>query len=548
MNESKERVSNVKPRTWLIAVLLLSALVLSGCNVLALPLQGNATVAAGAAAPVATPVSQTVPPAVVAPVVASNAGALDALQGTLEQVYRQVNPSVVSIVVIENASASNPFEVIQGPQTVLGSGFVWDKEGDIVTNNHVVDGADQISVRFTDGMIVSAKVIGTDVNSDLAVLKVDLPADALHPVQLADSTQVQVGQLAVAIGNPFGEEGTMTLGIVSALGRTLPVESSTSSNLNYSIPDVIQTDAPINPGNSGGVLVNDQGQVIGVTAAIESVVQSSAGIGFAIPSLIVQKVVPALIKTGHYDHPYLGISGISLVPDLATAMGLKTDQRGALVVTVTAGSPADKAGLRGSSQETHINGALVPVGGDVIVAVDGQPVREFEDLLSYLARNTEVGQRVTLTVLRDGKEVIVDVTLAARPQQPSAQSSSGTGSTVGADLGIVGTTLTPQIARAMNLPSNLVGVLVDTVQPGGPADQAGLRGSSKVVTLDGQQLKIGGDIILGMDGIPVPSLEDLNTLLQQAEPGLTVTLQVLRDGRLGQVDVTLGEPTASLES
>jgi serine protease Do len=542
MEERDRRVSSVKRQTWFIAVLLLSTLALSGCSVAALPLQGSVA----AAAPATAAVPQIAPTTVV-PSAAGNVGVLDALQGTLEQVYRQVDPSVVSVVVIENASTSSLSGTTQTPQTVLGSGFVWDKEGDIVTNNHVVDGAGQISVRFADGTIASAKVIGTDVNSDLAVLKVDLPADALKPVQLGDSTRVQVGQLAVAIGNPFGEEGTMTLGIVSALGRTLPVQSSTSSGLNYSIPDVIQTDAPINPGNSGGVLVNDQGQVIGVTAAIESAVQSSAGIGFAIPSLIVQKVVPALIKTGHYDHPYLGISGTSLVPDLAKAMNLPSDQRGALVVTVTTGGPADKAGLRGSSQQTQINGTSVPVGGDVIVAIDGQPVQEFDDLLSYLARNTEVGQKVTLTVLRDGQEVTVGVTLAARPQQQTAQSTSGTGSTVGADLGIVGMTLTPQIAQAMNLPSNLAGVLVETIQPGGPADQAGLRGSSNAVTLDGQQLKIGGDIILGVDGIPVPSLDDLNTLLQQAQPGLTVTLRVLRDGQLGQVDVTLGQPTASIE-
>ena len=379
-----------------IAVVLLAALVLSGCSIPSIP----SSLASEAIAAPALPTPTAVPVAVVP---STSAGSVADLQGVLEQLYAQVNPSVVSVVVIENASASSLLGTTQGPQTVLGSGFVWDKEGVIVTNNHVVDGAGQISVRFADGTIASAKVIGTDVNSDLAVLKVDLPADALQPVQLGDSTQVKVGQLAMAIGNPFGEEGTMTLGIVSALGRTLPVQSGTSSGLNYSIPDVIQTDAPINPGNSGGVLVNDQGQVIGVTAAIESAVQSSAGIGFAIPSLIVQKVVPALIKTGHYDHPYLGISGISLVPDLATAMSLKSDQRGALVETVTTDGPADKAGLRGSDQQTQINGVSVPVGGDVIVAIDSQQVQEFDDLLSYLARNTEVGQKVTLTVLRDGQ-------------------------------------------------------------------------------------------------------------------------------------------------
>ena len=527
-----------KMNLWLAVLLLVALTVLSGAS-----FSQSSSVAAAQSA-------TSTPTVVAAPVIATSAAdasTIDAFQGNLEQVYKEVNPSVVSVVVIENASASSSLGTGQSSQTALGSGFVWDKEGHIITNNHVVDGADQISVRFADGTIASANVIGTDVNSDLAVLQVDLPADALQPVQLADSTQVQVGELAIAIGNPFGEEGTMTMGIISALGRTLPVQSNSSqSSATYSIPDVIQTDAPINPGNSGGVLVDHSGRVIGVTAAIESPVDASSGIGFAIPSLIVQKVVPALIKTGHYDHPYLGISGTDLTPDLATAMNLKADQTGALVVTVTTGGPADKAGLRGSDQQAQINGVSVPLGGDVIVAIDGQPVRQFNDMLSYLARNTEVGQTITLTVLRDGKEMTVDLTLAARPEQSTAQSSSGTGSTAGAYLGIDGVTLTSQIDQAMNLPSNLSGVLVEKVEPGGPADQAGLLASTETVTLNGQQLKIGGDIILGIDNIPVPSIDDLNALLQQAQPGLTVTLQVLRSGRLGDLDVTLGEATASI--
>jgi S1-C subfamily serine protease len=554
MKERKEQVSGVKRLTWFIAVLLLSVFALSGCSMAALPVGGSvaaavpATPAAAAPTTAAAPavVAQAAPTAVGQPAV--NAGALDALQGTLEQVYKQVDPSVVSVEVIQNASASGPFGSTQGAQQVLGSGFVWDKQGHIVTNNHVVDGAAQVSVKFSNGTIVSAKVIGTDVNSDLAVLLVNLPADALQPVQLADSTQVQVGQLAIAIGNPFGEEGTMTMGIISALGRTLPVQSSaTTTGATYSIPDVIQTDAPINPGNSGGVLVNDMGQVIGVTAAIESPVQANSGVGFAIPSLIVQKVVPALIQTGHYDHPYLGLSATDLTPDLATAMGLNADQRGALIIDVTPGGPADKAGLHGSPQQAQANSSTVPVGGDVIVAVDGQPVQQFDDMLSYLARHTSVGQTITLTVLRDGKQMSVDVSLAARPQQQPAQSGS-TGNVVGADLGVTGITVTPAIAQAMNLPSHVTGVLIEKVQPGGPADQAGLIASNKSATVNGQQITIGGDIIVGIDGVPITSVDDLTALLQQAQPGLTVTLQVLRDGQLGDVDVTLGQPVASTGS
>jgi S1-C subfamily serine protease len=207
----------------------------------------------------------------------------------------------------------------------------------------------------------------------------------------------------------------MTTGIISALGRSLPVNDGAAQGPSYTIPDVIQTDAPINPGNSGGVLLNADGKVVGVTSAIESPVRASSGIGFAIPSAIVQKVVPALIKTGHYDHPYMGISGTTMTPSLAQAMGLKADQRGALVSTVTPSSPADKAGLRGSTQQTTIDGAQARVGGDVITAIDGQPVKTFDDLIAYLARSTDINQTVTLTILRGGTEQSVKVTLTARP-------------------------------------------------------------------------------------------------------------------------------------
>jgi S1-C subfamily serine protease len=480
-----------------------------------------------------------------------------ALEGALEQIYTQVNPSVVNIqvsVTVDAASQAIPeipgfpqLPVPQGPQTqqALGSGFVWDAQGHIVTNNHVVEGAEKISVTFYDGTTVPAEITDTDPDSDLAVIKVNVPAGQLRPVQVADSTQVKVGELAIAIGNPFGLEGTMTMGIISALGRTLPAESSVAQGLNYSIPDIIQTDAPINPGNSGGVLVDDTGRVIGVTAAIESAVQSSAGIGFVIPSQIVQKVVPALIETGHYDQPWIGISGISLVPDLATAMGLPADQRGALVVDVTADSPADKAGLRGSDRQAEIEGQQVRVGGDVIVAVDGQPVKKFDDLITYLARSTEVGQTIELTMLRGGQEETVSLTLEARPES-QVQSSQPEGQTQGgAYLGIVGLTVTPEIAQAMDLPADQGGVLVEQVQQGSPADEAGLRGSYQPMTTNGQQLLVGGDVIVTMNGQTIAGFEDLSAFLQQAKPGQEVTLSLLRDGSQLQVDVTLGERSVS---
>lgn len=368
------------------------------------------------------------------------------MEAAFENIYNQVNPSVVLINVVEQPTSStlpgfgnspfgSPFQ--QGPQgrqtapaqTALGSGFVWNTDGYIVTNNHVISGASKISVVFSDGTTVPATVVGADPDSDLAVLKVNAPASELHPVQVADSTQVKVGQLAIAIGNPFGEHNTMTTGIISALGRSLPVnQSSTSQGASYTIPDVIQTDAPINPGNSGGVLLNIDGQVIGVTSEIESPVRASSGVGFAIPSEIVQKVVPALIKTGHYDHPYLGLSGTTLTPSLAQAMGLNASQRGALVIDVTAGGPADKAGLHGSTQQATVDGQQVPVGGDVITAIDSQSVKSFDDIVAYLARSTNVGQTVTLTILRGGQQQTIQVTLTARPASQSALSSTNVNS------------------------------------------------------------------------------------------------------------------------
>lgn len=339
------------------------------------------------------------PGAVVIPNGLPTIGSLRDYETALEQIYLSVSPAVVSIQVGQGA----------------GSGFVWDTQGHIVTNNHVVDGSDSIQVTFSDGTVRSAVLVGADADSDLAVVKVDLPAAWLHPVTVASSDEVKVGQLAIAIGNPFALENTMTVGIVSAVGRVLPVDPSSSGQVSYTIPDIIQTDAPINPGNSGGVLVDGQGQLIGVTAAIASPVRASAGVGFAIPSDIVKRVVPALIETGRYEHTWMGISGAGLTPDLAQAMNLDADQQGALIIDIVRGGPADQANLRGSSQELTKNGQPLRVGGDVITAIDGQSIDNFEDLVAYLARNTEVGQQVTLSILRDGKTQTTPLELAARP-------------------------------------------------------------------------------------------------------------------------------------
>lgn len=345
------------------------------------------------------------------------------LETTVQQVYAQVNPSVVMITATQTVTSQRGFGFNQGSQVAqsLGSGFVWDQQGHIVTNNHVVDGAATLEVTFADGTVAEAKVVGTDVNSDLAVIKVNVDASLLHPVTLADSTQVKVGQLVLAIGNPFGESGSLSVGFVSGLGRNLDVANNNQGfgGSNYQIPDIIQTDAPINPGNSGGVLVNAAGQVIGVTAAIESSTNSSAGVGFAIPSVLVNRVVPNLIKSGRYDHPYLGISGITLQPSLAKQMNLQANQRGVLVGDVTAGGPAAKAGLKGGNQPLSVDGNAVNIGGDVIVSINGQAVESFDELVTALERTTSPGQTVTLGILRDGKSMNVEVTLGSRPSSTS---------------------------------------------------------------------------------------------------------------------------------
>jgi 2-alkenal reductase len=485
----------------------------------------NETLAAAAAVPDASALTQ--------------GSVLSDLENALAGIYEDVNPSVVSIQVTKRVSNSPSSTFEGGFQQGSGSGFVWDTDGHIITNNHVIEDADRVSVRFFDGAIVTAEVVGADRDSDLAVLKVDVAASQLHPVRLA-TDKARVGELAVAIGSPFALENTMTVGFVSALGRTLPVDAATLGGPTYTIPDIIQTDAPINPGNSGGVLVNELGEVIGVTSAIISPVQASVGIGFAIPAEIVAKVVPVLIEDGSYTHAWLGLSGMSLTPDIAEAMGLDVDQRGALVIEVLPDSPSESAGLRGSDGEVTVDGQMLPTGGDVIIALGGAPVQTFDDLVAELARYT-AGQTVPVTVLRDGEAQEVSVILGARPVNtttPTVEPPDEAAVTP-AWLGIMATSVNPGIAKAMDLPENQKGVLVGDVQFGSPADNAGLRGSEEQVTINGQDMLVGGDIITGWNDETITGMQQLQALLLQSSPGDEITLTILRDGVQQELAVVL---------
>jgi len=333
---------------------------------------------------------------------------VSSIETTLESIYAKVNPSVVLINV--NIPASG----FSGASQALGSGFIWDNNGDIVTNDHVISGASGMTVTFTDGTTVDASLVGADADSDLAVIKVNPNGLQFQSVILGDSNTLKVGQLAIAIGNPFGLENTMTVGYVSAIGR-LVQGNQNATGPTYSIPDIIQIDTPINPGNSGGVLLDDTGAVIGVTQSIDTSSGSSSGVGFAIPSSIIKQVIPSLIASGSYDHPYLGVTLTSLDPSMAGAMNLPSGQRGALVEAVTSGGPADKAGIKASNTNFTDNGQQVSIGGDVIIAYNDQTVKTSDDLITFLTNSGSVGQQVTLTILRNGKQIQVQVTLGKRP-------------------------------------------------------------------------------------------------------------------------------------
>ena len=324
---------------------------------------------------------------------------------TLIELFEKSEEGVVKIKVVRIGSQGT----VQGDIGGVGSGFVYDNLGHIITNAHVVDGADKATVTFLDGSQYNAEIIGKDKFTDIAVIKVSEKPRLLHPLEIGDSSLLQVGEQVAAIGNPFGLSGSMTSGIVSQIGRLIAAQDS-----GFSIPDVIQTDAAINPGNSGGPLLNMRGQVIGINTAIQSISGEFVGIGFAVPSNTVSKIVPTLIEEGKYPHPWIGISGKDIDPDLARVLDLK-QAKGFLVITVVDGSPADKAGLKGMSQTQIINGEEYPADGDIIIWVDDKEVRKISDILIHLQREKSVGDEMVLGILRDGDFMHLTLKLVERP-------------------------------------------------------------------------------------------------------------------------------------
>ncbi len=325
------------------------------------------------------------------------------LDGSLAALYQQVIPGVVAV----------------RTDSGEGSGFIFDSEGHIVTNQHVVDGASTVEVAFSSGYKAPGTVIGFDVDADIAVVKVNAPAEEIHPLPIGDSSTLLVGQPVVAIGNPFGLSGTMTLGIISGLGRTQPAHAAPDGGF-FSNADIIQTDAAINPGNSGGPLFNLNGEVVGVNQSIRTNNINeltgnavNSGVGFSISINLVKRIVPFLIRDGKYDYPYLGISSdsdLSLVEFEALGLSRYT---GAYVASVVPGGPAEQAGIRAGDSPTSING--LNAGGDLIIAFDGKEVKTFDDLLSYLITSKSPGDTVVLTVLRDDQLLDVTLTLGTRP-------------------------------------------------------------------------------------------------------------------------------------
>jgi S1-C subfamily serine protease len=361
-------------------------------------------------APTPTPVPAT-PTTAPPQVPAMTEEPANALEGQVVAVYESAAPGVVNISTIVIAYDFFMRPVPQEGGT--GSGFVYDAEGHIVTNYHVVENAEELSVTLADGEVYPAQIVGVDPSNDLAVVRIDVE-NLPQPIALGDSDVLRVGEFVVAIGNPFGLERTLTVGVISSLGRVI------QSPDGRFIGEAIQTDAAINPGNSGGPLLDLEGRVIGVNSQIISPSRASAGIGFAVPVNTVKRVVPQLIAQGHYAHPWLGVESLGLTPERAQAfreagMDVPVD-KGLLMIEVVPGGPADRAGIRGGDRIVQLGNVRLPLGGDIITAINGEAVDDLQELTVYLETQTQVGDTVEVTIFRGSVEQNVRVTLAERPQ------------------------------------------------------------------------------------------------------------------------------------
>jgi S1-C subfamily serine protease len=392
-------------KSWILIVAILTLLLVGlGCSLTSLLAFKPA-----AASAIVPPTATTAPP--VATPVLDETQAANALETQVIAVYEAVSPAVVNLT---NRSYAYDMFMRAVPQEGSGSGFVYDPEGHIVTNYHVIENAEEILVTLASGQVHEAEIVGTDPTNDLAVIRIDAGANLPEPVALGDSDKLQVGQFVLAIGNPFGLEQTLTTGVVSALGRV--IESPEDSRF---IGEAIQTDAAINPGNSGGPLLDLKGHVIGVNSQIISPSGASSGIGFAVSANTVRRVVPELIAQGYYPHPWLGTQMLPLTPSTAKAfrdagMNVPVDA-GLLVIEAVKGASADKAGIRGGSRVVRIGRYQIPLDGDIIIAIDGEPVNDFQELTVYLETETTVGDIVDVTIIRDGEELTVPVALGERP-------------------------------------------------------------------------------------------------------------------------------------
>lgn len=470
---------------------------------------------------------------------------------SLPELFEKVEKSVVQI------TEPGSLQSVEPNPSRLGSGFVFDKFGHIVTNFHVVDGSknNKAYITFLDGVSYEGEIIGTDPYADLAVIKLtDVDnniSSKLIPLQLGNSSTIRIGEKVVAVGNPFGLSGSLSEGIISGLGRLMPAgeqnqppERELRDNMgqdqppSFSIPDIIQTDAAINPGNSGGPLLDMNGRVIGINTAIFSNTGAYSGIGFAIPSNFLIKIVPELIKNGNYEHPYIGINGFDITPEIADLINLP-EAVGFLVVNVTEGSPASNSGILGGNETVQLNGIPLEIGGDIITHIDDKSVRKVDDILSYLENYKKIGENVNLTILRGPnlQEKVISMTLTARPAHESTLTYPA--------LGILGLDLNPQIASQLNL-THADGFLITSILENSSASKANLKGGYVVNEINGTLVELGGDIIVKIDNQDVKNQEDIREYLKTKKIGDSLILTIVRDGDFKTISLILEMPSDSL--